>query len=143
MDIEKYFDFKGIKGRYQRAVAEKTAEALMLFCKQEPEFEQAIEQSGKTFQECLNYVVKGCGNSISDLDAFKKAAKFYFSTATVHFNMSIDLSGDNGHTDPPIRLQSCVCSFIGLTVRLTLRKKPVKFRSCLTDSETWKRQIIS
>lgn len=104
MDLKEYFDTSVIAGQYQQAVANETAKALIQFCEQEPEFEQAIKQSGKTFQECLDYVVKGCGNSISDLDAFKKAAKFYFSTATVHFHMTIDLSGDNGHTDPPITM---------------------------------------
>lgn len=104
MDKEKYFDIKGIKGRYQQAVAEETAEALMLFCKQEPEFEQAIEQSGKSFRECLNSIVKGIGDSTSDLKIYNKAVKFYFSTAIVHFNMTIDLSGDNGYIDPPITM---------------------------------------
>ncbi len=104
MDREKYFGLKAIKGIKQTVIARPIAEILGEFCDQESEFEQAIEQSDKTFQECLNYVVKGCGNNISDLDAFKRAAKFYFSTAEVHFNMTIDLSGDNGHIDPPITM---------------------------------------
>lgn len=104
MDREKFFDTSGIKGKYQKAIANKTAEALMLFCKQEPEFEQAVEQSGKNFQECLDSVCKKIGSSISDLEVYTKAVKFYFSTATVHFNMTIDLSGDNGHIDPPITM---------------------------------------
>jgi hypothetical protein len=74
----------------------------MLFCEQEPEFEQAVEQSGRTFSECLDSVTKKAGSSLSDLEAYSRAVKFYFSTATVHFNMQIDLSGDNGHTPPPI-----------------------------------------
>lgn len=104
MDLKKYFDTKSIKGKYQRAIAYETAKALTLFCEQEQEFEQAIEQSGKTFQECLDSVVKNFGVAVSDLEAYTKAVKFYFSTATIHFNMTIDLSGDNGHTDPPITM---------------------------------------
>lgn len=104
MDKEKYFDIKGIKGNHQKAIAPDTAKALTLFCEQEPEFEQAIEQSGKSFHECLDSIVKGIGRSISDLDVYTRAVKFYFSTATVHFNMTIDLSGDNGHVDPPITM---------------------------------------
>lgn len=104
MDLEKYFDTKGIKGKYQRAVANETAKALMQFCEQESEFEQAIEQSGKTFHECLDSIVKGIGGSMSDLEVYTKAVKFYFSTATIHFRMTIDLSGDNGHIDPPITI---------------------------------------
>lgn len=104
MDKEKYFDVKNIKGRYQQAVAADTAKALTLFCSQEPEFEQAIEQSDKTFQECLDSVVKGVSESVSDFKAYNKAVKFYFSTAVVHFNMQIDLIGDSKHDDPPITM---------------------------------------
>lgn len=102
MDLKEYFDVKNIKGRYQRAIASETAKALMLFCEQEQEFEQAIEQSGKNFQECLDAVVKNLGVTASDIEVYGKAVKFYFSTAVIHFNMSIDLSGENGHIDPPI-----------------------------------------
>lgn len=104
MDKEKYFNVKKIKGQMQNAIASETAKALTLFCEQEPEFEQAIEQSGKTFQDCLDSVCKEIGVSISDLKAYNKAVKFYFETAKVHFNMSIDLSGDNGYTPPPITM---------------------------------------
>ncbi|MCM1228297.1 MAG: hypothetical protein NC320_12920 [Clostridium sp.] len=43
---------------------------------------------------------------MSDLEAYSKAVKFYFSTAEVHFNMSIDLSGGNGYEAPPITVGS-------------------------------------
>lgn len=104
MDKEKYFDTAKITGRYQQAIADETAEALMLFCEQESEFEQAIEQSDKTFQECLDNVTKGIKQSCSDFEVYSRAVKFYFSTAEVHFNMSIDLCGDNRHTDSPITM---------------------------------------
>ena len=116
MDKEKYFEIKNIKGHIQTAIASETAKALKLFCEQQPEFEQAIEQSDKTFQECLDAVAKGIGKSMSDLEAYEKAVKFYFETAKVHFNMSIDLSGDNGYTPPPITMTERKQS--GLTVSL-------------------------
>ena len=95
--------FKGpFKGKIQQAIADDTANVLLMFCEQQPEFEQAIEQSGKTYQQCLDAVAKGIGSSISDLKVYNKAVKFYFSTASVHFNMQIDLSGENGHKAPPI-----------------------------------------
>lgn len=104
MDKEKYFDTKGIKGQYQQAVATETAKALKLFCEQESEFEQAIEQSGKSFQECLDSVCKGMRRSCSDFDVYSRAVKFYFSTAEVHFSMQIDLIGDNRYEEPPITI---------------------------------------
>lgn len=103
MNREKYFDTE-IKGRKEEAIASAVREALESFCDQEPEFEQAIEQSGKTFQECLSSIVKGCGSCLSDIEAYRRAVKFYFSTATVSFRMNIDLSGDNGAEKPPITM---------------------------------------
>ncbi|MBR4201283.1 MAG: hypothetical protein IKQ91_08450 [Oscillospiraceae bacterium] len=96
-----YFDVKP-KGRHAQVLAKPTANALMEFCRQEPEFEQAIEQSGKTFDDCLTAITKGIGSSISDLEVYSRAVKFYFPVAAVRFHMTIDLCGDNGAVDPPI-----------------------------------------
>ena len=93
MDFEKYFDVKNIKGNYQIAIAPETAKALTEFCQQEQEFKQAIEQSDKTFQECLDYAVKNVKQSCSDMEIYSRAVKFYFPTAEIHFHMSIDLIG--------------------------------------------------
>lgn len=103
MDTKSYFSVNKISGRYQQAMAPSIAQALKNFCKQESEFEQAIEQSGNSFQQCMDAVAKGVGGSISDIDAYKKAVKFYFSTATIHFNMTIDLCGDID--SPPITMK--------------------------------------
>lgn len=99
MNKEKYFN-ANIKGQKQKAIGSAVAEALTSFCEQESEFEQAIEQSGKTFQECLNEVVSGCGSCLSDIEAYRRAVKFYFSTATVSFRMEIDLCSNNGAEKP-------------------------------------------
>ncbi len=98
---DKYF-ISASKDKYARAVAVPTADALKEFCRQEPEFEQAIEQSGKSFDDCLTEITKGIGQSISDLEVYSRAVKFYFPVAAVRFHMTIDLCGDNGAVDPPI-----------------------------------------
>ncbi|MDE7121504.1 MAG: hypothetical protein K2O42_05025 [Oscillospiraceae bacterium] len=79
----------------------------MLFCEQEQEFAQAIEQSGESFQDCLDYVIKGMvkkgsTGSLSDFDTYSRAAKFYFPGAVVHFRMEIDLIGN---ADAPVPAQ--------------------------------------
>ncbi len=104
MDTKEYFSSKSIKGRYQQVIAADTARALISFCEQEPEFAQAVEESGKTFQDCLDSVCKNVGSGISDFTVFSRAVKFYFSTAEVHFNMTIDLIGGNDRKDPPITM---------------------------------------
>lgn len=100
-EYQKYFGGK-IKGNIQQAIAPHVASALTDFCNQEPEFEQAIVQSEKSFQECLDFVAEGVGKSISDIEVYGKAVKFYFSTATVSFIMRINLSGNN--EAPPITM---------------------------------------
>lgn len=101
MSITAYFDEK-IVGNIQRVIAGPTAKALQEFARQEPEFEQAIEQSGKTFQACLDAVADSCDKrgGVSDLEVYRKAAQFYFSTADVRFHMEIDLSAGNGAPKP-------------------------------------------
>ncbi|MBP0976372.1 MAG: hypothetical protein J6P20_09935 [Oscillospiraceae bacterium] len=98
-----YFDVKP-KGRHAQVLAKPTADALMEFCRQEPEFEQAIEQSGKTFDDCLAAITKGIGSAISDLELYSRAVRFYFPVASVRFHMTIDLCGNNGAADPPITM---------------------------------------
>lgn len=103
MDFEKYFSSSGIKGRVQQAIADETADALKDFCNQESEFAQAVQQSGKNFQQCLDYVAKGAGSSLSDFKAYSKAVEFYFPGAKIQFQMKIDLIGD---ADKPVPEQN-------------------------------------
>ncbi len=72
--------------------------ALEDFCRQEPEFAQAIVQGG-SFKDCMSAAAKGVGNSISDSEAFAKAARFYFPGAQIKVIMEIDLIGDAAGDD--------------------------------------------
>lgn len=118
MEREKYFATGKIKGQKQKAIASATAEALISFCEQEPEFEQAIEQSGADFQNCLDDIVSDVGSSISDIEVFRKAVKFYFSTATVSFVMNIDLAGNNAAPELTMTTNKAVADTKTLTVSL-------------------------
>ena len=64
--------------------------ALLEFSQQSEEFAQAVVQGG-SFQECMAAVAKGVGSSISDLEAYRRAAAFYFDGAKVEFQMKIQL----------------------------------------------------
>ncbi len=76
--------------RYASAMKSAVCEALDGFCKQDREFAQAVVQGG-TFEDCMKAVAKGCGSSISDLEAFRRAVQFYFPGADVRFQMSVNL----------------------------------------------------
>lgn len=95
MDAVLKLDAEAKKGSYDKyAAAMKGAvlKALKDFVKQDAEFAQAVVQGG-TFEDCMKAVAKGCGSSISDLDAYKKAVQFYFPGAQIRMTMTIDLIG--------------------------------------------------
>ena len=89
LDAEK----KGVAGQKEMVMAPAVLAAIKDFCKQEPEFAQAVVQGG-TFAECMKKVAVGVGNSISDLDAYKRAVEFYFPGAKIQMQLTIDLVGD-------------------------------------------------
>ena len=68
---------------------------LKNFCEQNEEFAQAVVQSAGTVGECLENVVSGCGNSLSDVEAYSKAVAFWFPGAKISFAIKLVL-GDGG-----------------------------------------------
>ena len=83
---------KTVSGRKEEIMAAAVMATLKDFCVQNEEFAQAIVQGG-SFGDCMKEVAKGVGNSISDIDAYKKAVKFYFPGAKVSMKLGIDLIG--------------------------------------------------
>lgn len=83
----------GSYDKYASAMKNAVCEALDGFCRQDAEFAQAVVQGG-SFTDCMKVVAKGCGSSISDLEAFRRAVRFYFPGADVKFQMSVNLCAD-------------------------------------------------
>ena len=79
-----------VSGQKENAMTPSVREALTDFCRQDAEFAQAVAQGG-SFKDCMAAVAKGVGGSISDLEAYRKAVRFYFKGADVRFRMEIDL----------------------------------------------------
>ncbi|MBO7253294.1 MAG: hypothetical protein J6V25_11795 [Oscillospiraceae bacterium] len=89
-----------VSGQKEKAMAAAVLDVLNEFCRQEPEFAQAVVQSG-TFADCMKKVASGVESSISDLEAYKKAVEFYFPGAVVNMQLTIDLVGAaNTETEP-------------------------------------------
>lgn len=88
-----------VSGSKERAMADAVLDAIKEFCRQEPEFAQAVVQSG-TFADCMKKVAAGVGSSISDLEAYKKAVQFYFPGAEIHMTLTIDLVGSAVEKEP-------------------------------------------
>ena len=65
---------KSVTERKAAAMAPEVMKALKDFCVQNEEFAQAIAEGG-SFKDCMSFVAKGVGTSISDLEAYKKAVE--------------------------------------------------------------------
>ena len=96
---------KDVKGQKEMAMKGAVLAAVKDFCVQDEEFAQAVVQGG-TFAECMKKVAVGVGNSISDLDAYKKAVQFYFPGAEVKMQLTIDLIGKAAGETEPVAAQS-------------------------------------
>ena len=82
---------KELKGdKYQAVMKGPVRDALIEFCQQNEEFAQAVVQGG-AFADCMKAVSKGITNSLSDIEAYRRAAAFYFDGAAVEFQMVIRL----------------------------------------------------
>lgn len=98
---------KSFKGdRYASVMRSDVLKALINFCEQDEEFAQAVVQNDKTFTDCMKEVGKDCGAGISDLEAYKKAVRFYFPGADIRFTMEIDLIGAAAGERPNIVMTS-------------------------------------
>jgi hypothetical protein len=91
---------KQVSGSKEKAMANAVFQVVHDFCLQEERFAQAVVDGG-TFADCMKAVAKGVGNSISDLDAYKKAVKFYLPDADIKIQMSIQLPGDSAPEPTP------------------------------------------
>lgn len=99
--VQKLADEKGkVAGNKEKAMAGAVFAAIKDFCLQDEEFAQAVVQGG-SFADCMKKVAAGVGQSISDLDAYKKAVQFYFPGAEVRMQLTIDLIGEAAGKDKP------------------------------------------
>lgn len=75
-----------IKGGKAAVMKGAVREALESFARQDEEFAQ-----GGSFVDCMTALERATGNSISDLDAYRKAVQFYFPGAEIRMTMEIDV----------------------------------------------------
>lgn len=89
------YEQKDITDRKEKVMAGPVAEALKDFCRQSSDFAKAVVEGG-SFHACMKEVAKGVGNYISDLDAYRKAALFYFPDASLEMKMTIKTAEAKG-----------------------------------------------
>lgn len=79
--------------RYAAVMKGYVKGALLTLCEQSERFAAAV-LDGDTFEDCMKEVAKNVGSSISDLEAVKRAVKFYMKGADVSFQMVIQERGE-------------------------------------------------
>ena len=85
-------DFKG--DRYGNAVKNHVASTITHFCEQNERFAEVVYKTKRTLSDCCAEIMKGCGQSISDIDVYRGAVRNYFPNADIDFHMTITLTGD-------------------------------------------------
>jgi len=88
--------FKG--GAAAKVVSKEVCATLKQFCSNE-NFAAAVVGCEKTLSDCCEAVVKGVKTGISDFEAYKKAAKFYFPKSKVSFLIEIKADGSVATAD--------------------------------------------
>ena len=79
---------KAVKGQRESIMADPVLDMIHEFCIQSEDFARAVAEGGP-FAACMTAVAKGVGNSISDIDAYKKAVQFYFPGAEIQVQIQI------------------------------------------------------
>lgn len=90
--------FKG--GRKEAAVSSHVATTLKQFCKNE-QFAMAVANCKKNLSACCEEIMKSVGTSISDIEVYRRAAKFYFPGSVVKFSMEIQIDGVSTAAEAP------------------------------------------
>ena len=86
--------------RYGQVMKADVLHQIEDFIEQDDEFAQAVVQGG-TFEDCMKAVAKSCGQALSDVEAYRRAAAFYFPGAKVKMQLTIDLIGDAAKETEP------------------------------------------
>ena len=88
-------ELKAFKGdRYGMAVKDHVASTLTHFCEQDRRFAEVVYKTKRTLSDCCAEIMKGCGQSISDIDVYRGAVRHYFPNSEIEFHMTISLTGD-------------------------------------------------
>lgn len=88
-------ELKAFKGdKYGNAVYTYVANALRDFCEKSAQFAETFYKTKRSLSDCVAEIMKGCGKHISDIEVYRRAAKFYFPNSEVQFVMTITLTGE-------------------------------------------------
>lgn len=81
-------------GSKEQAIHKAVAATLKKFCEEDARFAQVFLKTRRTLSDCCGQIVRGVGNSISDIEVYRRAVQFYFPNSEIEFKMNILLTGE-------------------------------------------------
>ena len=119
-------ELKAFKGdRYGEAVKNHVASTLTHFCEQNERFAEVVYRTKRTLSDCCAEIMKGCGQSISDIDVYRGAVRHYFPNADIEFTMTISINGD-APSEEELNREAAVQKTAKPAKEKAVEKKPVK-----------------
>ena len=104
---------KQVKGQKEGAMADAVLDMVHEFCIQSAVFAKAVAEGG-SFADCMTAVAKGVGNHISDVDAYKKAVKFYLPGADIVVRMDIQTAAQPMKEEPAQTMSFSLDDLLGV-----------------------------
>ena len=80
--------------KHGNAVARPVADTLKQFCESNADFAAAVLGEDKHFADCIAAVVRGVSFALADIEAYRRAVRYFFPDADIKFDMRIILPGD-------------------------------------------------
>lgn len=88
-------ELEAFSGRQkEKAVSTFVASTLTHFCKENERFAEIVYKTKRSLSDCCYEIMKGTGNSISDIDVYRGAVRHYFPNSDIKFNMEITINGE-------------------------------------------------
>ncbi len=84
---------KAIDGRFAKLIEGEVVNQLLIFAEQDEELAEVVLDHPRSFKQCMDAVMKDIGYSISDIDAYRRAVKFYFPEWDVECSMKLTKPG--------------------------------------------------
>ncbi len=81
-------------GLREQAIHKAVVATLKKFCEEDARFAQVFLKTRRTLSDCCGQIVRGVGNSISDIEVYRRAVQFYFPNSEIEFKMNILLTGE-------------------------------------------------
>lgn len=89
-------EIKSFKGDQKgKIVYTYVGNVIKKFCEQNENFAETVYKTKRSLSDCVKEILNGCDRTgISDIEAYRRATKFYFPNSEVEGHLIIHITGD-------------------------------------------------